>query len=271
MPGVEVWRAERSFRNWKVFHEAYSFCAVDSRWTGEARWRCRGRDFAITPMGHQIFEPGDSHHTFKIGGPPASFHVLFVSAAAMLTWAGSGAATAPSLVTNAVNDARLWQTFQRLCTCVRTDVSTLTRETLLARYLRRLLRRAGDRSVSNLQRGTGDWRVLRVREIIHARFADDLRLQDLAAEVDLSACHLERIFSATMPLPIHKYLTTVRLAKARELMARGLRPSTVVELVGFSDLVQMDRAFRGYFGFTPSHYFSAWGRGGRSFAASRNA
>jgi AraC-like DNA-binding protein len=261
MPGVELWRAEQSFRKWKVFHSVYSFCAVDPQWTGEARWRCRGRDFEITPTGHQLFEPGDSHHTFKIGGPPANFHVLFVSAPAMLAWTDPAAATTPPLAKGAIDDTGLWRIYQRLCRAMRGDASNLTRGTLLARYLRGLLARAGDRSGGGREHRVRDWRVPRVREIIHAHFTDDLSLLDLAAAVDLSPCRLERLFSANMPLPIHKYLTTVRLAKARELLANGHRPSRVVEMAGFSDLVQMGRAFRRYFGFTPSHYFSAWASG----------
>ena len=53
-------------------------------------------------------------------------------------------------------------------------------------------------------------------------------------------------------LPPHTYLTHLRIARAKELLLRGVRASDVAPLVGLYDQAQLTRHFRRLVGTTPA-------------------
>ena len=80
------------------------------------------------------------------------------------------------------------------------------------------------------------------------------RSTDLAAYADLDKFHLCRAFRAQIGMPPHTYLTHLRIARAKELLHRGVRASDVAPLVGFYDQAQLTRHFRRLVGTTPARY-----------------
>ena len=55
-------------------------------------------------------------------------------------------------------------------------------------------------------------------------------------------------------MPPHTYLTHLRIARAKELLHRGVRASDVAPQVGFYDQAQLTRHFRRLVGTTPARY-----------------
>jgi AraC-like DNA-binding protein len=251
---LEVWRAERSRRNWQVFHDKYAICSVDPGWRGVARWRCRGREHDMSTIAAQLFEPGDSHNTFRVEGPPADFHVLMV-APAEVSKLFSQASKLPHFDKGVVECAELWGMFQRLVVAFQSPSASLERGARLVEYLERVFQ-AATGSGGRDSAPHCDWRCKRVREIILERYAEDLRLDELAAEVELSPSSLIRLFERATSMSVHRFQMAVRLSKARELMEAHQRPSHISEAVGFYDPSHFRLMFQRYHGFTPSHYFS---------------
>jgi hypothetical protein len=52
----------------------------------------------------------------------------------------------------------------------------------------------------------------------------------------------------------HRYLTHLRIARAKDLLAGGVRASDVAPLVGICDQAQLTRHFRRLVGTTPARY-----------------
>ncbi|EPR43652.1 Helix-turn-helix, AraC domain-containing protein [Desulfovibrio sp. X2] len=100
--------------------------------------------------------------------------------------------------------------------------------------------------------------VRRARELLHARFAEGVSLDELAAAAGLSPFHLTRTFTAALGLPPHAYQRQLRLAQARRLLREapdaGLRLADVAQETGFADQSHLTRAFRDAFGLTPGAY-----------------
>jgi AraC-like DNA-binding protein len=61
-------------------------------------------------------------------------------------------------------------------------------------------------------------------------------------------------FGAQVGMPPHRYLTHLRIARAKELLARSVRASDVAPLVGLYDQAQLTRHFRRLVGTTPALY-----------------
>jgi AraC-like DNA-binding protein len=96
--------------------------------------------------------------------------------------------------------------------------------------------------------------VRRAREFLFDHVADDVTLDALAEHARADKFHLCRAFSQEIGFPPYAFLTQARIARARILLRRGLRPSEIAPLVGFCDQSQMHRHFLRIVGCTPGAY-----------------
>lgn len=264
IPGLEVWKAERSLRYWRVFHDRYAFCTTDTGWSGISAWRYRGQEFSMAPHTQQIFEPGMPHHTFRIGGPPANFHVLLLQPALLEQTLGG---PVPHFAVGESIDPALQLMLRKVVKLAETD--PIAAEIALAEYSGSLVGAVGETGQRRAARVKRDWRVERVREFVHDQFAEPVRLRHLASTVDLSPERIVTLFREWTGLPFRQYLIAVRLQHALALMRRGVHPSAAAIDSGFYDLSHMGREMKRRLGFSPSHYFAA--TSGRNDAGSTEA
>ena len=108
------------------------------------------------------------------------------------------------------------------------------------------------------QRQTYDPRLPRVaqvaRDYLQAHAFEDIGLDDLAQACGVDRFRLTRAFKAAFGLAPHAYLIQLRLAKARQLLARGASPAQVASALGFADQSHMGRWFRRAYQLTPADY-----------------
>ncbi|WP_426155192.1 AraC family transcriptional regulator [Pseudomonas sp. TSRC2-2] len=92
------------------------------------------------------------------------------------------------------------------------------------------------------------------RDYLHARTYEDIGLDDLAKACGVDRFRLTRAFKAAFGLAPHAYLIQLRLAKARQLLARGETPAQVASVLGFADQSHLGRWFRRAYQLTPADY-----------------
>jgi AraC family transcriptional regulator, regulatory protein of adaptative response / methylphosphotriester-DNA alkyltransferase methyltransferase len=103
--------------------------------------------------------------------------------------------------------------------------------------------------------------------IVHAEFAEDLSLDDLARRVASSRRQLQRAFAEIGGTTFRAHLTSVRMDRAADLLAqRDLTVREVAHRVGYRQPAQFAKAFRRRHGAAPSTF-----RSQVRFAASRDA
>ncbi|MGE0424017.1 MAG: helix-turn-helix domain-containing protein [Reyranellaceae bacterium] len=98
-------------------------------------------------------------------------------------------------------------------------------------------------------------RLKRVLEFVEARLAEDISLDDLAAQACLSPFHFLRLFRDATGLPPHRYVTSRRVKAAQTMLA--CRHASLVEVAldcGFSSQASFTRVFRQWTGLTPGQY-----------------
>ncbi len=91
--------------------------------------------------------------------------------------------------------------------------------------------------------------------VMRERLADPLTLADIAAEAHLSVYHFIRVFrDATGETP-HRFLTRLRIERARQLLATtALTVGQIAERCGFSSPGALSSAFLSHVGVRPSVY-----------------
>ena len=98
-------------------------------------------------------------------------------------------------------------------------------------------------------------RLKRVLDFIEARLADEISLDDLAAEACLSPYHFSRLFREATGMPPHRYVMDRRIETAKEKLK--LSRSSLVDLAldcGFGSQANFTRVFRKATGLTPGHF-----------------
>lgn len=98
-------------------------------------------------------------------------------------------------------------------------------------------------------------RLRRVLDCMTAHLEDDIGLDDLAVAACFSTFHFIRVFSNTMGMPPHRYLSQLRLERAKTLLSLQATPIAEVALACcFSSQSSFTRAFSRATGMTPRAY-----------------
>ena len=85
--------------------------------------------------------------------------------------------------------------------------------------------------------------------------ADQIRIKHLASLVALSPFYFVRVFKEHVGVPPHRYLTTVRIERACELLATSsLSATQICPRVGFTTLSHFTNTFRKHVGMSPMAY-----------------
>ncbi len=103
--------------------------------------------------------------------------------------------------------------------------------------------------------GLAPWAERRCLELMRARLSEDISLDDLAAEAQLSPFHFARMFKQSLGVPPRVYLTRLRVEKACELLEQTDLPITEIALeVGYSSNQVLARVFLKQMRMSPSDY-----------------
>lgn len=127
--------------------------------------------------------------------------------------------------------------------------------------LAELCRMAGKPLVS-ISKGLAPWAERHAVDMLHSNLAEDISLDDLAAEVHLSTFHFARMFKQSTGVPPRVYLTRLRVERACELLELTDLPVTeIAHEVGYSSNQVLARVFMKHRGVSPGGYRRAT-RGG---------
>jgi AraC family transcriptional regulator len=100
----------------------------------------------------------------------------------------------------------------------------------------------------------------RAVDLIEARFAHTVTLQDLSDAAGVGPRQLCRAFREGTGMSPHQYLLRCRIEHAKHLIGRGLALTEVALSSGFADQSQLTRTFVRHVGTTPGRYRSGGGR-----------
>ncbi len=115
--------------------------------------------------------------------------------------------------------------------------------------------------------GLAPWAERRCLDLLRARLSEDLSLDELAAEAQLSPFHFARMFKQSVGVPPRVYLTRLRMERACELLETTDLPVTeIAQEVGYSSNQVLARVFVKHRRMSPTDYRRAVRDPGRSTA-----
>lgn len=150
--------------------------------------------------------------------------------------------------------APLHRAFLAFHASIETPTSRLERESRLARCVDLMVGRVFEESGRARETRSESDAVRRAKALIVERHAEALTLGELAAAAGLDRFRLLRAFVREVGLPPHQFQLALRVARARELLARGRPAVEVAAELGFADQSHFIRVFRRQMGATPGAY-----------------
>jgi AraC-like DNA-binding protein len=254
--GLEFLRA--TFRTYSYAphtHETYAIAAVME---GCEAFRHRG-ERRYAPAGSLAVVCPDELHDGEPHGDGFVYRTVYPSVALMREIAedltGRPVPHAPWFRASVLHEPDLAHDLARLHAAVRpgAPASMLEADARLVAFLSRLVARHADLGVVP-PAGRETRAVSRARELLDARFSEEIALDDLARAAGLSRSHLIRAFRRETGLTPHAYQIDRRFRAASRLLERGEAPGEVAAACGFCDQSHLNRVFKARMGVTPGAY-----------------
>jgi AraC-like DNA-binding protein len=229
------------------------------------------RQLRVAPAGSIVLiNPGEMHTGEALTTEQGWRYRMLYPDAPMLQRAASEVmghnAGVPFFPEPVVHDARLARLLLYLHAALEAGESQLERESRLLWTMAQLVvRYADDRPSIRPARGEQDL-AARVRAHLQQHLSENVTLNDLSREINMSAFHLLRTFRDAAGLPPHAYLNQLRVARAKLLLREGMPIADVALTLGFSDQSHLNRHFKRIVGVTPGQFVrgiapSPFGRG----------
>ena len=94
-----------------------------------------------------------------------------------------------------------------------------------------------------------------IKDYIQKNYNKEIKLSMFSNKYYLSKEYLSKRFKAEFGYGIYEYVLKVRMEKAKELLSNpNIKIQTISEHLGYSNNNYFSRAFKNYFGISPSEY-----------------
>ena len=104
-----------------------------------------------------------------------------------------------------------------------------------------------------------DRRVQIIRVLLESRFQQKIGLREMGQAVSLSPWRLAHLFKSEIGVSPQRYLTLVRLQRAKDLLEHGFLPVRDIAVsVGIPNPSQFTRIFKAAYGMTPAQHRRAY-------------
>jgi len=252
-PGTEILIANNSARIWRMFHDRYLICGFT---TVATAWIYRKQSQFMSDGGTAFFEPGETHRV-TASLRASTFRGVFVDPEKFIERAQeTGCKNQPHFRAAQVTDLRLLDSLYRFSAAVENDETILEQQSHFSELLNLALGYAEDRpqAIANSQ---FERSLMRVKDILHERFSEQISLDELTVAAATSRYHLVRRFTRQFGLPPHAYQIHLRIKRACTLLRLHHSPSEAGVAVGFADQSHFARHFKKVMGVTPGTYCRA--------------
>ncbi|MDD4835819.1 MAG: AraC family transcriptional regulator [Dethiosulfovibrio sp.] len=217
------------------------------------RFVCRGEESCISPGDVILIAPGESHSCHQFGEDPLDYRSLNIGAdvMAMAMSETLGGDKLSVFGRNVVPDGLSVLLLRRLHRSISGGAPGMEKEELFLALMARLIDLCG---LSHRDSTPESSRIKDVVDFLESNYGEPVTLDLLSSAAGISKYRLIRAFNEQIGISPHRYLETVRINRARKLLAEGMPTVDVAYSTGFHDQSHFSNCFKKLLGITPSSY-----------------
>lgn len=216
------------------------------------------RDQHITlPTGSIVLNPGEPHTGESAIPSGFRYRALYPEAYVLQQVASEiqgRSQQIPFFSQPVIHDSVLFEHMRNLHATLETATSTLEHESRYLWTLAQLVIRHADSRFHASALKSERSEIRKIRAHIEERYAEDIKLADLATLVHWSPFYLLRAFRKEVGIPPHAYLESIRVRRAQDLLKNGLPIAEAAYATGFSSQSHLTTTFKRFIGVTPGQY-----------------
>jgi AraC-like DNA-binding protein len=260
IPGLSLMRADFTSHDYAPHtHNGYVIAVTE---LGGARIKSRGVVETARASSLFVSNPEEAQSSCMGASRHWRYRSIYLGLPALqLVARGLGITTVPHFTHNMLPDGELVGDFARLHRALEVGGDPLHKDPLREHELLisacgRLFLRYG--SGGRIEPAPRDRALVRrVVEVMQARLAEGLRLEELAATAGLTIFQLIGLFKRTIGTTPHAHLTHLRLQVACRLLAQGQPIAAAANAAGFCDQSALTRHLKRAYGITPLQFARA--------------
>jgi len=254
--GLSLMRADFTTHEYPPHtHEAFVVAVTEQ---GGSIIKSRGRVEEAHRSSLFVFNPAEPHAGWMGWSRLWRYRSLYLTQSAIDTVARElGIETLPYFTQNLFRDADLIEGFLSLHRALEVDRDVFHEREILVETFGRLFQRHGSGGGRIEPAPRDQVLVSRVIEVMRARHAEDLGLDEFARDIGLTTFQLIGLFRRTAGLTPHAYLTQIRLGAACRGLRLGLPIADVATAAGFYDQSALTRHFKRACALTPRQFARA--------------
>ena len=256
IPGLTLLHADFTRHDYAPHsHDAFVIAATE---VGGSEFKSRGRAGEADPAHLLVFNPAEPHSGRMAKSPRWRYRSLYLDERAMNeVGATLGMNATPYFTANVFGDSDLVAGFLALHRALEDGKDPLRIREYLAASFGELVRRHAEAG-QRVKPAPRDHAILRrAIEVMNERYAENLTLEELGAEVGLTPFQLIGLFKRGTGFTPHGYLTQIRLKAARARIQAGEPLSGVAISSGFYDQPALTTHFKRAYGITPLQFARA--------------
>ena len=243
------------------FHDYYVIGFIEA---GTRCLSCKGKEYTVSQGNILLFHPNDSHSCVQCDGKTLDYRGLNIPKETMLSLAEelTGQRGLLGFSENVIKNDELNLYLHSLHQMIMDGGEAFEKEEMLMLFISLLVEQYGQPFEKCIPECSEE--MENSCTFMEEHFAEHITLDDLCKCTGLSKSTLLRAFTKSKGVTPYRYLQTVRIGKAKELLEQGVTSVDAAIQTGFSDQSHFSNFFHMFIGLSPAAYRRIFKEGGRN-------
>ena len=243
------------------FHDYYVIGFIEA---GTRCLSCKNKKYMIGEGSILLFNPNDNHSCVQCDGGTLDYRGLNISKETMLSLVEeiTGQRILLGFSENVIKSDELNSYIRSLHQTIMDGSKEFEKEEMLLLLISLLIEQYGQPFSKCIPEC--DKEIENACAFMEEHFAEHITLEELCRYSGLSKSTLIRAFTKAKGVTPYRYLQTIRIGKAKELLEQGVPTIDAAIQTGFSDQSHFSNFFNMFIGLSPAAYRRIFKEGGKN-------
>jgi AraC-like DNA-binding protein len=234
------------------FHEYYVIGIIED---GKRQLICNNHTYEVCEGNILIFNPKDKHSCTQDNQQTFHYKAINIPQSIMIKQVEKicGKQELIKFSKNVINDIEMSYYLKSLYKMILNKENYLKKEETFTTMLKYLIQKYGISFDMNMTKCSDE--INKACEFMKKYYYQHITLEDICEYCYLSQSTLLRAFTKEKGITPYKYLETIRINKATEMLKSGMTPVDTAIHSGFTDQSHFTHHFHNYIGITPGMYY----------------